>query len=415
MQCSRCNAAMLCLAIGFSLFCQSTVSSQEQRTWKDTTGKFSVDAVLNSQDENSVSLKTTDGRLVNVPKAKLSKIDLDYLQALSATPSTPSAAAAEQMLTAKLGGGPIAGKPKERLSDFLSRTGTPVYFDISSLNAIGVTPGLVINTDVDAPSLADQLDTALAPLHLTWYRLRTVLVVASKEKRSKMETFAYRIPIPGNDVSAVRAKLEAVERSSWESLGGSGSIAVLPGAVVIRQTPEIHRQLARQLKLRPLPHRYVHPLDNQIVSVQNTRGNLDAFVKQLGDQLKRNISVADSAARNTAFTVNLTNVTVADALDLAASRISGEWLENPQGLELVSKQYANQQLEQRRVTIPFGSPQVSSLIIQSVMQLVEPDSWAPLGGPGNIRHAGGKNFHVSQTQPKFRELDQLIADLSVGR
>ncbi len=415
MHWSKCNAAMLCLAIGLSLFCQSTVSSQEQRTWKDTTGQFSIDAVLNSQDENSVSLKTIDGRLVNVPKTKLSKIDLDYLQALLATPPTPSAAAAEQMLTAKLSGGPIEGKPQEKLSDFLSRIGTPFYVDVASLQEIGVTPDLVINTDVDAPSLADQLDAALAPLRLTWYRLRTVVVVASKEKSKKMETLAYRIPIPGNDVSAVRARLEAVERSSWESLGGRGSFAVLPGAVMIRQTPEIHRQLARQLKLRPLPHRYVHPLDNQIVSVQITRGNLEAFAKQLEDQLKRNITFADSGGRNATFTVNLANVTVADALDLAASRINGEWLENPQGLELVSTQYANQQLEQRRVTIPFGSPQVSSLIIHSIMQLVEPDSWAPLGGPGNIQHAGGKNFRVSQTQPTFRELGQLIADLSVER
>lgn len=56
-----------------------------------------------------------------------------------------------------------------------------------------------------------------------------------------------------------------------------------------------------------------------------------------------------------------------------------------------------------------------SLIIQSIMNLVEPDSWAPLGGPGKMQYAGGKSFQVSQTQPVFRELGQLIADLSVVR
>ncbi|QDS91448.1 hypothetical protein FF011L_01780 [Roseimaritima multifibrata] len=417
MHWSKCNAVMLCLAIGLALFCQSTGSSQEQRTWKDTTGQFSIDAVLNSQDENSVSLKTVDGRLMNVPKSKLSKSDLDYLQALPATAPTPSAAAAEQMLTAKLNGEPTAGKPKETLPDFLSRIGTPFYIDRASLEEIGLTLEVEINTDVPAPSLADQLDAALAPLSLTWYRLRTVLVVATKEATEKkgMETLAYRIPIPRNDVSAVKARLETVEPSSWESSGGDGTIAVLPGAMMIRQSPEIHRQLARQLKLRPLPHRYVQPLDNQIVSVQITRGNLEAFAKQIGDQLKRNITLADSNARNALLTADFTNVTAADALEVAANRIDGEWLENPAGLELVSKQQASQQLEQRRVTIPFGSPQASSLIIQSIMNLVEPDSWAPLGGPGNMQYAGGKSFQVSQTQPVFRKLGQLIADLSVVR
>ena len=181
---------------------------------------------------------------------------------------------------------------------------------------------------------------------------------------------------------------------------------------MIRQTGEIHRQLANQLGLRSLPHRYVHPLDNEVISIRVDDGNLDDFLRQLQAQLNRKVTLSESGADGAQLTVDLVNVSAADALKLVLSQYDYQWIENRDGLELVSNAYIRERLEQRRVTIPLASPQISSLIQNSVMKLVEPRTWAPLGGPGQIQHAGGKSFQVSQTQPVFRKLDQLIADLS---
>ena len=380
------KAGSFCLAIVLSCMFQTHVSSQELRTWTDTTGGFAIEAILTSQDEGSISLKTVDGRMIKVPKSKLSASDLNYLKLQPTSTSRPSASATEGLLTTRLKGSPVQASPNETLSDLLGRIGASVYVDHASLNQIGIT----------------------------WYRLRTVLVVCSRKsaQRNAMEALAYRIPIPRNDPSAVVKRIQAVEPSSWDALGGSGSIVVLPGVVMIRQTGEIHRQLANQLGLRSLPHRYVHPLDNEVISIRVDDGNLDDFLRQLEAQLNRKVTLSESGADGAQLTVDLVNVSAADALKLVLSQYDYQWIENRDGLELVSNAYIRERLEQRRVTIPLASPQISSLIQNSVMKLVEPRTWAPLGGPGQIQHAGGKSFQVSQTQPVFRKLDQLIADLS---
>jgi hypothetical protein len=402
------------IAVGLVLLCQAVVRSQEARTWTDKTGGFSIEAVLTSQSKTVIGLKTADGRLIKVPKSKLSQSDLDHLRSLATTPtkpSAPSASAAERMLSARLEGAPVAVNPEETLAGFLGRIGVPFFVDRASLNKIGLDQDVPINSDSEASSLSDQLDALLASKELTWYRLRTVLVVTSREsaERNAMETLAYRIPIPRNDASAVIDRIESVDPSSWESLGGPGTIAVLPGVVMIRQTGQVHRQLKRQLKLRSILQPYTHPLDNELVSVGMTEGTLGEFARQLETQLNRKVTVSDSATDEVRLTAKLGNVAATDALDLLLAQCNWEWMEDRNGLELVPDASARQRLEDRRVTIPPASPQLSSLIQNSVIKLVEPRSWAPLGGAGQIRHVAGNGFQISQTQPIFRKLDRLIA------
>ncbi|MHB0956283.1 MAG: SHD1 domain-containing protein [Pirellulaceae bacterium] len=57
-----------------------TAATPEFRTWRDTTGKFSVDAALVSVDEDTVVLRKKNGQTVNVPVAKLSGADVEFVK-----------------------------------------------------------------------------------------------------------------------------------------------------------------------------------------------------------------------------------------------------------------------------------------------------------------------------------------------
>lgn len=49
------------------------------RTWKDRTGSFSIEAKLLGKDSTQVTLQTRDGKLLNVPREKLSDADIEFL------------------------------------------------------------------------------------------------------------------------------------------------------------------------------------------------------------------------------------------------------------------------------------------------------------------------------------------------
>ena len=61
----------------------------EPRTWRDTTGKFSVEAKLVDVLDDSVRLEKADGKQLTVPLAKLSQADQEYVQAASTRPRSP--------------------------------------------------------------------------------------------------------------------------------------------------------------------------------------------------------------------------------------------------------------------------------------------------------------------------------------
>ncbi len=60
----------------------STDSSSNDgfRTWTDVTGMFTVEAQMIDSDANQIVLKTRDGKIVPVPRSKLSEQDLEFLK-----------------------------------------------------------------------------------------------------------------------------------------------------------------------------------------------------------------------------------------------------------------------------------------------------------------------------------------------
>lgn len=77
-------AAVLC----FTLSRAAAAERNETRTWRDTSGRFSVEAKLLKTSATHVQLQTTDGRKIAVPIDRLSDADRKYLASL-ASPAEP--------------------------------------------------------------------------------------------------------------------------------------------------------------------------------------------------------------------------------------------------------------------------------------------------------------------------------------
>ncbi|MCH8043473.1 MAG: hypothetical protein IID44_07120 [Planctomycetes bacterium] len=81
---------ILCLAIVISAAASTHAAT---RTWTDDTGRFKVDAELVSVSDGKVKLKRADGRVVELPVARLSAADQKFLKSAEAAAKTPGEAA----------------------------------------------------------------------------------------------------------------------------------------------------------------------------------------------------------------------------------------------------------------------------------------------------------------------------------
>ncbi len=79
--------AIVTAAITFCQFLPPAAPAQESesRTWRDATGVFSVEAKLVERTATEVKLRTSAGKEVSVPIARLSEDDVEYLKTLSST------------------------------------------------------------------------------------------------------------------------------------------------------------------------------------------------------------------------------------------------------------------------------------------------------------------------------------------
>ncbi|MDO5554705.1 MAG: SHD1 domain-containing protein [Planctomycetia bacterium] len=83
---NRCVCSMLAVVVALLAQWSGRSLAEELRVWKDSSGKFSLEAELLEQDEDNVRLKKTNGKTIRIPKAKLCQEDRDYLEALAANP-----------------------------------------------------------------------------------------------------------------------------------------------------------------------------------------------------------------------------------------------------------------------------------------------------------------------------------------
>ncbi len=75
----RFQVATFLLALILSCLTCSQSHASEKRTWTDQSGKFTVEARLETADEKQVTLKKSDGQTIVIPRGRLSKGDQEFI------------------------------------------------------------------------------------------------------------------------------------------------------------------------------------------------------------------------------------------------------------------------------------------------------------------------------------------------
>lgn len=135
-----------------------------------------------------------------------------------------------------------------------------VVLDRVALEAVGVATDTPITKHVRGISLRSGLNLALRDLDLTWVVQDEVLLITTIDEAEQLMTtkvYAVRdlaLP-PGGDGaedynSLIAAIVTTVTPTSWNGVGGPGSLQAVPnaGAIVAAQTPAVHEELATLLQ-----------------------------------------------------------------------------------------------------------------------------------------------------------------------
>lgn len=159
---SRVVLCRVAIATGLMLASSSSVRGDELRTWTDSTGKFKIEAKLSAVEEGKAVLVQADGTEIEIPLAKLSKADQDYIKAQDADnpfkPKTENPFAPKAMPTPAT---PAATGTQGVVDDsgaFESRLATPNLTGVQTLSLLNtgegwkLDPASLAGTPVNSPA-----------------------------------------------------------------------------------------------------------------------------------------------------------------------------------------------------------------------------------------------------------------------
>jgi hypothetical protein len=256
-------ATIYCLA-AFVFFARS--ASAEIRTWSDATGKFKVEAELVGMEGETVKLRKKDGAVVDVPLARLSAADREYLSLAAESvlkDAPPEAAIVRLELTLQTGRGRGGGaKPFVYAFAMDAQGNDPVLLStrtgaldtipprvadraLSTARVLGGASGeplgKVSGLGFDAPGRGSPRPD-LAVVVLKTQRIRPVARLRLATEAPQLKA-AVRLPImPAADENrpavAAPSKVEWVEfQVSGVSVGGSAFLIAPPGTGKLPETP----------------------------------------------------------------------------------------------------------------------------------------------------------------------------------
>ncbi len=405
---------------------QTTAIAQEshERIWRDASGSFSVVAKLLESDGALVTLRTKQGKRISVPIDKLSVADRAFLRKRNGQTSksvTPSAT--NKRIASKLAGPPLT--PAETtLGELHKLLQLPVFVDVKAADRLGLNVRTPVTLSAGHKNLAQQLDATLAAVDMSWCTTQTVLVLTSHEALENrfVETRIYRFATPNRNFDGVKTQIERrVAPDSWESMGGIGVVQPFGSVYVIRQSPEVHRQLARDLNRQPLPRQYGHRFDTQSISISMDNAPIADILAFVSKQIDLTIEPSaglrdvglDLESKRHAIDIHLNGVSVKDALDLVLGQHDCTWVEQPGKLVVMTEEDALSNLAMQRFSIRQGPMRDANRVRYVVECCVAPDCWNVLGGEGELKLNTPRpgQYAVRQGQPAMRELEQLVREL----
>jgi len=181
-------------------------------------------------------------------------------------PEVPAEEAIEKALAAKTSC-EFVETPLRDVVDYLRQLHKiNIIIDKKALDDVGLDADKPITAAIDKVSFCSALELLLRPLDLTWTIHHEVLLVTTPEEAectlvTKVYPVADLVGVPeGNQPpgqiydydSLVDVITSSIAPSSWDEVGGPGSVAVAPfgnvNALVISQNYQVHRKIAKLLE-----------------------------------------------------------------------------------------------------------------------------------------------------------------------
>jgi len=408
--------------------------SDELRTWKDSSGSFSVEAEFVSKDLTSVTLRTSGGREIAVPLAKLSREDRQYL---------------DQLKPRKLDRQKVQPSPPHSLHDRLAKTADfqysqtpltevleafkydhslPTLLDKRSLEESGINIATSVSYSKSNVSVGDAFSELLDSIALEWTINHGVVVVTTREgAEARLSTCVYRMKGGANSAALVEDIRKSIDPNSWDSMGGPASIiAFPPHSLIVNQRQTVHQQIANKhaSTLTLVPHRPISfsalqvniPVESltKPLTLEISNRPLRDLAPLMAESAKTKTTFDEQALRkiglslDTPITMNLPELPLIDAAFLALESLSLT-------LSIQSNEIVITTLESAETNlIPaiYKTGALNQNLLQSVLfKTASPDSWNAIGGPGTVNADQRGTLDVRQTLGVHLQIAQLLSDL----
>lgn len=316
--------------------------------------------------------------------------------------------------------GPALGATKVTLARLPDLLPVPVFLDSRSLDTAGIDRETILEFPQSPSTLEQQLSQTLLAAGLDWYTTQTVLVIGSERAIARIgETGLYRIPTQGNPSAIIFRIQQQVAPESWNIRGGPGYIGNIYETFFVAQSPKIHRQITTALRIRPLPHKYVHALDSVGVSISVVDGTLQDVLDQVRDQTKIPVEPSpdwsETNLLDSRISVKLNGISAKDTLDLLLSQIDCAWQIDGGKVQIDSRENATRNLVEKRLSLSNIPRHLSGRVRHIVPNCIAPGSWNIHGGKAEFETLRPGFFSVKQSRPAMRDLEQLMADLKTVR
>ena len=259
----------------FVLFLAAPSSFVQIRTWRDNTGKFTIEAEFVDVADGKVRLQKADGSLIAVPLERLSEADRRHVQSLATTSGEAAKSASKpESMTKKRGTTGRARNDqfksgresieralddradlpqgdtslKDMIHQLAAHHQIAILLDVKALDDAGIRANAKVTVREKGATLEETLNSSLKPMNLAWAVNHDVLAITTQEEtKSCLETVVYKLLQPVDGVALLRDIGATIEPKNWDNVGGAGSRVAWPGgAVVISQTSTGHRQIAKQ-------------------------------------------------------------------------------------------------------------------------------------------------------------------------
>jgi hypothetical protein len=354
----------------------------------------------------------------------------------------PAAVDAAKRMADPLRGIEFSDVPLARVFDVLATMSTvPITLDPDALRQVGATPHDRISLKLDTATVEQVLQAVAAQRGLAVTIDNGQVVVATPaEFRETLKTVRYTVSdLTGEEKNAVAefAKLvqSLVAAESWKDVGGRGTITVAPGAVVVVQTGDVHRQVLvfcerlRNARHKPLRSHEAAELFSLTTRTAQARKMLDKPVTVNFHEPTTLAKILAFLAESTGsdILIDRAALALAETCDRVETSLSvqrkpleavlGDLLPplglayrvvGPSAIQVTTKEAAEERLE---LEFYAAGPQAEAAkLIERIKAEVAPATWSDAGGAGEISFdAPSQSLIVLQSQPVQAAIERFLA------